>query len=65
MEANVQQLYSTDATRLRVYWGEEANDAGGYGRTDKNRDMLRKWARHESFWAGRNRAARRSARLAA
>jgi hypothetical protein len=65
MEANIQHLNSTDVARLRVYWGEDENDAGDGSRAQSNRDVLRRWARHESFWAGRNRAARRSARLAA
>jgi hypothetical protein len=65
MDSNEQQERATNVPRLRVV-GSETRDDGHERRPPDPTDQPRhEWLRTEAYWAGRNRAGRLSARLAA
>ena len=65
MESNKEQMHATNVPRLRVFWGDGDTGADDHRPPKPSRQALREWTQREAFWAGRNRAGRFSARLAA
>lgn len=65
MRTTDEQLQVIDAPRLHVFWGEENSDDDNRRPLDKNYEGHGDWVHIEAYWAGRNYAGRRSARIAA
>jgi hypothetical protein len=65
MKTNEEPLGTRDLPRLRVCWGEEDSEVDDRQPPDNSPQGYSDWACVESYWAGRNRAGRRSARIAA
>ena len=65
MEIDKEPLCDSDVPQLRVFSGEEADEASDRDLPDPIRQARREWVRREAYWAGRNRARRLSARLVA
>jgi hypothetical protein len=65
MSSNEQRERVAGVPQLRVV-GSDVRDEGHERRPpDPTRQSRREWVRTEAYWAGRNRAGRLSARLAA
>ena len=65
MNANEQRGRTRGVPRLRVVGGELGDEGHERRPPDPNGRGPQEWPRTEAYWAGRNRAARLSARLAA
>jgi hypothetical protein len=60
-----EQSCETDTPQLRVFRGDEENEADDFRPPEPTGRTRREWLLKEAFWAGRNRARRFSARLVA
>ena len=59
---NTQETVGQHIAELRIFRGDEAYDTEDHKLDQQNRDLLKEL---NAFWAGRNHAMRRSARVAA
>lgn len=60
-----EQPYSADSPDLRVYWGDETDEFDDRSESHRDEDDHHDRAEIEAYWAGRNHAGRKSARIAA
>jgi len=65
MKTNEEPRRVGSIPQLRVFCGEETDESQERRPPNPTRDARREWLRTEAYWAGRNRAGRLSARLAA
>ncbi len=65
MKTKEEQRQARSIPQLRVFCGEEKDEGQGRRPPNPTREARREWLRTEAYWAGRNRAGRLSARLAA
>jgi hypothetical protein len=65
MKTNEEPLYALDLPQLRVYWEQEDSEVDDRQPPDNDPQGDGDWAHIEAYWAGRNHARRRSARIAA
>ncbi len=65
MKNNEEQRRATGSPQLRVFRGEEKDESQERRPPNPTREARHEWLRTEAYWAGRNRAGRLSARLAA
>lgn len=65
MKTGEKQELAADIPELKVVLKEEDSEVEERRPPDKNDPDYNDWARTEAYWAGRNHAGRRSARIAA